>query len=178
MKLPFEKRIILTVLALFCCIALLIGGLIIPSIRYIDATDNATYNLRSYLERRHERSVGFRSALDRYDKVKAEAPTFDSHIFHAGHELELITTLENIAAQNKVKQKVNSSNLDAPSNQRITVSILISGSYADVLHYITDIERLDIFLSIDNMQMYHGLDVDTRIDTTYLNLDMSLYVAP
>lgn len=178
MKLTFEKRIIITLAILFLCIIGIIFGLIIPAVRYIRSADNSTYNLRLYLERRHERSISFRTAVQRYEKVKNQITDFDAYIFHNGQELELITSLENTAQKNKVKQQIINSNLDKPANQKITISLAVSGDYHDVLNYLVDIERLKVYLTVNRLQLAKGTDPDTRAGVAILNLDLSLYVAP
>ncbi len=178
MKLTFEKRIIITLAILFLCMVALVVGLIIPAIKYIKSADSDTYNLRLYLEKRHERSISFRTAVQRYEKVKDQTADYAAYVFHRGQELDVIKALENIAGQNKVQQKIISSNLDKPANQKITVALSISGNYTDVLNYLVDLESLKIFLTTNRIQLAKGTDPDTRAETTILNLDLSLYVAP
>jgi Tfp pilus assembly protein PilO len=178
MKLTLEKRIIITVTFLVICAAILVIGLIIPAIRYIKTSDRDTYNLRMYLERRHEQSTNFRTALQRYEKIRNQTGDLDEHVFRAGHELELITTLENVAAENKVKYKIITTNLDKLNSQQITLSLEATGNYTDILHYLADLENLRFFLAVNEVKLSQSFESDSRTQTTALNLDLSLYVIP
>jgi len=178
MKLTLEKKIIATALFLLLCIGALVFGLIIPSIRYIVTSDRDTYNLRMYLERRHDQSTRYRTSLQQYEKIKDQTGDLDTYLFQTGNELKLITTLENVAIQHKVTYKILETNLDKPNNQRITLSLVANGDYTNILEYLAHLESLEFFLNVHQFKLSQSFNTDTRTQTTALNLDLSLYVTP
>ena len=111
------------------------------------------------------------------EKIKSKVQLFPQHIFRRGDELKLITALENIAAKNKVSQKINGSNIDKVNAPTINISLSISGKYSNVLNYLADIENMRYFISAPQAQMYSTVDPSSKTETTYMNLELALYAA-
>ncbi|OGH69580.1 MAG: hypothetical protein A2754_03060 [Candidatus Magasanikbacteria bacterium RIFCSPHIGHO2_01_FULL_47_8] len=176
MRFSLEKKIIFIVAAFALVSLLIIFTIIWPTIIRIKELDRETYELRVYLEKRYERSLNQRSTLRRLDEIKLAVQGFPDHIFNAGEELRLITTLEGIAAKNKVAQRITGSNVDKITNQSLKISLTITGDYTRVLSYLTDIENLDYFLTVQQLQLSASIDPVSHAETTSMNLDVSMYV--
>jgi len=176
MRLSLEKKTIFTVI-IFAFVSLVIVFTIIwPTIVRIKELDRETYDLRVYLEKRYEKILNQRSSLKKIENIKTEVQAFPEHIFNIGEELQLITILEGVAAKNNVVQRIAGSNVDKITDQRLKISLNISGAYHNVLHYLTDIENLDYFLTVQQLQITAAIDPISHNDTTSMNLDVSMYV--
>jgi Tfp pilus assembly protein PilO len=117
------------------------------------------------------------------DKIKKEMPDFSGYLFHTGQELTLITTLEGLASRNGVVQKVNSSNLDSISGQKMLISLTITGPYNNAISYLNDLEKLPYFITAANMQLSTASEKirsenPQPAQQVNLSLDLRLYVSP
>lgn len=179
MKLNFEKQTILTI-AIFTgiCVAV-IGGVILPTMNYIRRLNIETEQLRTYLEKKFENSRHMRTAVSRVEELKAVVSDYPQYLYQTGNELELITTLENIASKNKVQQKIANSNLDQKNIKKIEISINVNGDYKNVLNYLTSIEASKYFLNVEKAQLTtSGASPNDTTATKQANLylEISLYV--
>lgn len=161
----------------------IIGGVIVPTLKYIKQIDSDTYNLRVSLERKNEQVTNYRMALKQVEKIKKEMPNFSEHVFSQGQELKLITTLETLAAAQGVTQKIVNSNLDKITNHRIVMSVAVNGSYNNVLSYLNAFEHLPYFISINRLRLTNSADrgktrLDADSDLATMEFDLSLYVIP
>ncbi len=155
---------------------IIVGFILVPTIRAIYEADKETYNLRFYLEQRYARSANAKVSVKKIAEIKDQLETFDDHLYSLGNELALITLLEETASKNKLGYKVLSSNLDAITDKKITFSISVSGSYTNVLRYITALEGVPYFISINRLTMSSASDrnrpTEQLINAT---IEMSLY---
>lgn len=176
----FEKRILLTIIGFVLVCFAIGGGVIYPTYRYIKQIDSDTYNLRVTLERKNEQATNYRFALRQIEKIKKEMPDFTNNIFYSGDELKLITTLETLAADQGVSQRIISSNLDSITNQRILISLGISGTYKKVITYLDKLEHLPYFITPTRVTINPITDRANpdSADNVNMNLDISLYVVP
>lgn len=177
MRLGQEQKTISIVAAFTLVVLIIILGVIRPAVMHIISIDRDTYDLRVYLKKRYERTLNLRSSLQKMDKIKEEIGLFPAHIFHATDDLKLITLLEDIAAKNKVSQKITASNFDNKTQQQLDVSLLVTGDYSNILKYLVDLENSDYFINERQLQMSMIFDPATRSETASLNLDLTLYVA-
>ena len=179
MRLFFQRKILLTIIG-FVLLALgIAGGIIYPTFRYIKELDRDTYNLRVTLEKKREQVTNFRFAIHQIEKLKETMPPFADHLFGVGRELQLITTLENLASSHDVTQRINSSNLDNITNQKIQFSLSIVGPYEKALTYLSDLEHLPYFINVSHVGISPLSDRNHPLpNTVNMNLDFSLYVVP
>ena len=180
MRSIFEKRILFTIVGFILLAALIAGVVIYPTFRYIKQLDRDTYNLRLTLERKNEQATNYRFALKQIEKLKKDMPSFLDHLFNTGNELNLITTLETLASSHDVAQKINSSNLDNITNQKISIGLSISGDYYNVISYLNDLEHLPYFINPIHLSITPLVDRlnPTANNNVNMNLDLSLYVVP
>ncbi len=176
MKMSLEKKIISLVAGFALLSLVLIFGIIWPTITRIRELERETYNLRVYLEKRYQKTINLRSSLKKIEQIKSETRIFPEHLFRAGEELKLITALEGIAAKNMVTQRIISSNVDKITNQRLNISLGISGAYHNVLRYLTDLENMNYFITVQLVQLSAAIEPTTHAEATSMNLDVSIYV--
>lgn len=174
-----EKKTFISIAAFAGTTLLIIGLVIVPTVRYILQLDEQTNTMRVLLEKKNERAINFRSTIKQIEKIKNEAPNFSSHFFVAGQELKLITMLEGLASKNNISQRINSSNIDAIANQQMLVSLTISGDYEKVLNYLSDIELLPYFITITHLTISPIIDRNniTAVNQVSMNIAIKLYVS-
>lgn len=174
----FERRTLFTIIGFILVVFAIGGGVIFPTYRYIRQIDRDIYNLRLTLERKNEQATNYRFAIKQIKKIELTMPPFSDYLFVSGNELELITTLETLASSHGIIQRINSSNLDNITNQRILISLSVSGPYEEVLNYLNHLEHLPYFLNVNHLNLTAFFDraKPTPTNQVNLNLDLSLYV--
>lgn len=179
MSLALEKKIIVAIVILASIAALIVGGIILPTVHYIKELDRETYELRIYLEKKYERSLSVRSTLKQADAIKSELAQVPDRLFREGDELNLITELETIAAKNAISQKIINSNLDNIADRHITVALTLAGDYRNLLSYLADIENERYFIVITHVSLTPALGQNQiAAANVTMNLDISVYASP
>jgi Tfp pilus assembly protein PilO len=175
-----EKRILITIAVFVGIAGLIVGAVIFPTILQIRQIDRDTYNLRVSLERKNERATGYRLAVKQLDRLRKEMPSFSNYLFTAGEELRLVTTLESLATRTGVTQRITNSSLDNIANQKIQISVAVSGSYHKVLVYLDELENLPYFLNVTHISFtpFYDKNDPNVTDGVIMNIDFNLYVIP
>jgi len=180
MRVTLENKTKLITLGFAIGVAIAIFAIIIPASNYISKLNAETSELKKYLERKYESSMRLRSSIKKAVNVQQETENFSIHIYKKGDELKLITLLEDLAATNKVNQRIISTNLDKTENNIVKISLVINGLYLDVLNYLSNLEAATYFFNITELGINPETDKfgDTnKTRRVNLNLDMELYVA-
>ncbi|OGF27885.1 hypothetical protein A2303_05965 [Candidatus Falkowbacteria bacterium RIFOXYB2_FULL_47_14] len=103
------------------------------------------------------------------EKLKTVEPQMEKLDFifiNKNRELEFITTLEEAAGKNNVTQKIN---LTPPTGQKKDVydktalSIDAQGSFADIMNYLAELEALNYYFNINQLDLnYQTSDSPVR----------------
>src|SRR3989338_5899849 len=156
MKFTVEKKIFLT-LALFAGgILLVVGLVIVPTIRMITKVSAESAETRLSLQTEQTDFTNFRELLQKIKTLTTRTADYSERLFKTGDALLLITALEKTADDNRVNQKIDSSNFDAITNQKATVALTVNGSYADVIAYLAAVERLPHFITLEQITLSPG----------------------
>jgi Tfp pilus assembly protein PilO len=175
MRLNFEKRVLFHVL-FFCAIITVIGGAVIwPTVVYIRNLNRDSYELRVYMEKRYESTKNMRFSRQKTEEIKEEVQSFSKLIFRATDQLDLITSLENIAGRHNITQKIANLNLDEKT-KLLNISLTTSGSYDDSWRYLADIEKINYFLQIDKLTFSPIFERTEQSSSTKMLIDLKLYV--
>lgn len=154
--------------------------IILPTVNHIGELDKDTYEMRLDLEKKYEHNRNLRTVLKELEKAMEATSNYNNFIFKSGQELQLITQLENMANKNNVIYRVNNSNLDNITNQRLTLSLNISGTYNNTLNYLADLENFHYFININRLYLIPLQDRlnPNNTSTVSMDLDFSLYATP
>lgn len=177
MKFTFERKIIGLVIVFGILTAAVIGGVIWPTTSFIRDLDADTNNLKTYLEQRYDNTRRLRVSLRHMSEIREKVNGYDRHLVQAHDELSVITELEKIAAARTVVQKIENSNLDTPHDQ-LRLSLLVTGSFSDVLNYLVDLERMDYFINPETLVLSQDQTEGKpeANNQTSLRLTVSVYV--
>lgn len=173
----------LILIIIFPLLSVAISGLVIyPTVSAIIKAEHETYQLRVYLEKKHEQALRSRLSLKKVGLIKSTAARYSRYLFTHGEELAFITLLENTAAQNGVEQKITNSNLDQITNQQLTLRLDLTGPYHKILNYLVDLEKLDYFLSVRQLRLTPAANQQNKNNNdtnpqVILSLDIALYVS-
>ncbi len=178
--LNLEKKTI-GIVGLFALTAIGIAlGIIWPTIRYIKKINQETETLRLYLQKKYDATISLRSSVHKIAQIKSAVSLYPDRLFHVGDELKLITALEKIAAEDKVSQKIEGSNLDKLiPGQNLNLSLNIRGEYLNTLKYLADLKKLDYFIIAEQAQwapLFNSAE-PSSVSAAIMYLNLSLYVS-
>lgn len=177
LNLNLEKRTILILAAFMLMIASIIFAIILPTISYITDLNSETEKLRQYLEKKYEANHSLLNSKEKIEKMKDNTKDYESYLFFKGDELKLITSLEDLATDFHLQQKINSSDLDKSSGDFVRINVTLSGNYHNLLQYITALEKQNYFIHSENLQFFSGYSlIDNNKEAAVLNLDLLLFV--
>lgn len=176
LKLNTEKKTLI-ILAFFSVVTLaVIFGVIFPTIKYIKNLEQDTNVLREYLEKKYENTRAIRTSKKKIEEIESIVAKYPDYLFYRGNELELITSLENLANNNHVTQKLVNSNLDKLGDM-VNLSITIDGDYQNILKYLSALEKERFYFTITNLQFSSAFSTqNNNPSATTMNLDLILYV--
>lgn len=176
LNLNTERKTIIK-LSIFSVITLtIIFGVIFPTIRYIRNLEQDTTGLREYLEKKYENTKTIRTSKKKIEEIESVVAKYPDFLFYQGDELKLITSLENLANNNQVTQKIDNSNLDKLGDT-VTLSLTINGDYQNTLKYLAALERENYYFIITNLQFASAFSPqNNNPNATIMNLDLILYV--
>jgi Tfp pilus assembly protein PilO len=174
MKMPPVKfATILTVIFVAVLIALIAGAVLIQG-RILDGS----LAVRDQIDRLNKKRLtaeNLRENLALAKDVKTQIADYDKLLLPPGNELELITDLENIAMKNKVSQRIIGSNLDNCTNGKIEITVSILGGYADVLRYVSDLEKYKYLITVEHIDFSPS---GASGDNASSRIQISLYANP
>ncbi|MFA6548114.1 MAG: hypothetical protein WCT11_04205 [Candidatus Magasanikbacteria bacterium] len=176
MKLNTEKKTLI-ILAFFSITTLIvIFGVIFPTIRYIKNLEQETNVLREYLEKKYENTKAIRTSKKKIEEIESIVAKYPDYLFYHGDELKLITSLENLANNNHVTQKLVNSNLDK-LGETVNLSLTIDGDYQNIIKYLSALEKESFYFTITNLQISSAFNQqNNNLNATTMNLDLILYV--
>ena len=151
MKLNVEKKIVLTVALCALAIVVIVGGLIWPLVRSIEKIAADTQAHKNSLQTRSGGPLTLRAAIKKASQAREYLSSQNYRLFKKGDELQLITTLEQIAAAAHVTAAITQSNLDTPARTENTIVLTVSGSYANILAYLDRLENSPYFIIIERL---------------------------
>jgi hypothetical protein len=134
--------------------------------------------LRGYIEQKYDQSIVSRVTKRKIATIKDESPDLSKHLFKMGEELKLITYLESLALVHNLAQTINNSNIDKITDNKVTLSMNLTGGYDNILQYLVDLESSAYLLNIEKFQL---TPVFTRsgqnTENANLYLTLGLYVS-
>lgn len=131
------------------------------------------------LDRKIITTENLREALALFKQTSEQVEKYNQYFYRPGNEIGLITDLEDIAAKNKIVQNITNNDLDNPVNNRISLSITVSGPLLNLFKYLTDLENYKYFLSVEKISLAPVGTIDAAAGAAMpanLQLNLSLYV--
>jgi Tfp pilus assembly protein PilO len=125
-----------------------------PSVNQITTTRNDILNLKIDSENKITREKNINDLNGKIKKIEPQLEKINNTFVSQNRELEFITALEGLETKNNVKQNLNI-NLSNPEKgdvfSKVPVSIDVTGSFANLMNYLADIESLNYFINITSL---------------------------
>lgn len=161
-------------------ISLLLTGLILLTYYQYNMVIKASQNINNEINKLNQRNLTSQNLRDNLLLIKEtqkETSQYNNFIFQSGFELQIITDLETIAHKNNVTQKITASNLDNYNQNKIDLTINLTGQYKDLLQYLSDIEAYNNLIIINRIEFQPSGQLENYINDSLaiLRVNLSLY---
>lgn len=99
------------------------------------------------------------SSLDKADQARADIRLLSAQFVQPGHELDLITALENLATADEVEERLTlRPNDDAKAAAELNeyYELTVNGDYPKVMRMLVDVERLPTLMVVESGSVRPG----------------------
>jgi Tfp pilus assembly protein PilO len=176
----FSKKIAMFSLAFLLLAGGIVGFVVIPGTVDISNMQTDIEARKNDLELKYIRGDDMNKMMRNLDKASSELDLLKSVYITKGKELEFITAIEKIAADNSISQKINlgaSEPFSGNSYSKTSVQINPSGNYENIIKYIKALESLDYYLNISNISLSKSNQSPARSQLeTSNNIDITLSI--
>ncbi len=158
---------------------LIIYFYIIPSLTTIESLKAEIFTEKIEQEKRLNREKNYASLGSKIKEIEPRLNILENVYINANRKLEFITTLEGMAIDNGVEQKLN---LDLKFNsdgtiKKVPVSIEVSGTYSAILNYLISLETISYYININSFDLTLSSSAKKEEALEYYNirLDANTY---
>jgi len=149
-----KRKFFIYILIFIACYSAIIIFIIIPTIKDIREISQTIYNERVDLEKKYLKGQLMKKTLEDFEKIKSQEEKLFSIFVIKGQELAFITLLEDFANKNNIELKINLKQIQTEAKiSSIPLELSLSGNYLNTLKYLDDLERLNNYYGIKNIQI-------------------------
>lgn len=148
-----KTKLILTVAIILLAISGIAVFIIFPTIKNIKNISSKINDIRLDLEKKYDNRQNLRTIMARFKKIEQSSEKFSDIYVKKNEELKLITTLEEIAAKNKLEQNINTlayqneeKKINGKENE-IDIQLQLTGDYINIIKYLYDLRRLPYYIN-------------------------------
>ncbi len=147
-----KKRFFINAGLIIIPFILIILFIIYPTMREIIYMNEEIIQERKELEEKLARGLNMNKINDALQEIEGTIKKLDSIFIKQNQELEFITQLENIAAENDVALNINSDfsgQKIADLIQQISLRVNVSGDYMNILKFLQEVESLPKYYNLN-----------------------------
>ena len=152
-----NKNKIIALILIFLVYAILVLYLIIfKSITNIKSTRADILDQKINLEKNLIRDKNMAVLAKQLEMIEPKLDEFDQIFINSNRELEFITTLENIAGDSQISQKII---LDPDSGNKKNIykktplKLSVKGNFKNIMNYLAKLEALNYYINIKSLVM-------------------------
>jgi len=145
--------LVLSVLAIF----LIVYFIIIPRVNFIKEKGEEIVERRQFLEEQYIKAKKFREDNQDMQLVDEDIDKLDEVFVKYDNDLEFIETLEGVALENNIDQKIslNSTKSEEEKDfEKIRLEISAEGDFFNIMNYLIDLEILSYYININSLDIY------------------------
>ena len=182
-----KKNIIVLVVCLCFGVIIVVGGIIVPIILSIHDIESHISTTAHSLERDYLKAQHIHRSTRDLERILENTTAFTQATIRPNGELQVITELEQLAATSHIEQTLHVVYVDPKKNDdssaqkksniplpMYTFSFLTRGTFADLVQYLSALEKLPYYLTIDSLQFEHP--ATTVGDIVTLRFDARVYI--
>lgn len=143
------------------CIFILVFFIILPSCRDIKKVSSEIRDEREYLEKLYLRGQHLKEVKKNFKDIEPHINDLEKIFIAPGEEVGFITSLENLAANKGIEQKLELENLLATKGQDqgnelmpyeiLPLTLNLQGTFPQLITYLIGLELLDYYVIINSL---------------------------
>ncbi len=153
-KISLKKKIILNISILLVAMSITIIFIIKPAIGEILKIGGEIDMQREDLERKYQKGQSLKKLTEDLKIIEPQLEKLDRIFIKQDKSLEIITSLEKIAEDNGVEQKINlnTRGTKISDHQKIPIQIFSRGNFFNQLKYLTNLESFNAYININILE--------------------------
>lgn len=163
-----RKKTIILVTIIAVAISAIAIFAIIPTIKNIKNISFKVNLMKIEVEKDYDNRITLRNAIEKLRKIQTATENFLDIYIKKNEELELITSLEDIADRYSLSQEINLmyAKETAPTEEKNQVGIQISlkGDYMNIIRYLYDLRRMPYYINFSSIAVNKFLKDQNRVE--------------
>jgi len=170
-KVNNKTKIIISSLAVIILCVVAYYFAIYNSLQAIKETEDKIIVQKIEQDKKYSESISQKQLIGKMKMVESQLKKVDSIFINKDRMLDFVTTIEGIAAANKVNQTINiSDSADKSSGfSKNILNLAAKGNYKNILNFLEDLESLNYYINIDI------LDVQKTQEDIFMNITAEFY---
>lgn len=155
-KLNIKVKILITFLTYSLIIFLIFYFIILPKVNFIRKNSQAISERRIFLEEQYIRTRNFKKNNEEMKLVDEDINKLDDLFVDFNEDLQFIETLENLASNNNINQKISLGEIDGEEKnefEKISLEISAEGSFLNIMKYLISLETLNYYINISSLDI-------------------------
>ncbi len=155
-KLNIKVRMLITFLAYSLVIFFILYFIILPKVNFIRKNSKAISERRIFLEEQYIRARNFKKNNEEMKLVDEDIERLDEVFVAYDKDLQFIETLENLASDNNINQKISLGKIESEEKNEfedITLEISAEGSFLNIMKYLISLETLNYYINISSLNI-------------------------
>lgn len=189
-RINLKQQVLFTTISIAATSIVIVGVIIIPSIKQILSLKNDITETQKFLEQQYEKTQRMRRSVHSLDEVINQMKKFYDTTIQEGDELKIITELEKLATDNNIDQilkvqKIDPKEIKSPPSEEeksppstlknmayYTFSFSNTGTFENHVNYLKEMEKLPYYLNI----LYLQFDKKNDAGLLGLRFNANIYI--
>ncbi|MBU1895324.1 hypothetical protein KJ641_00425 [Patescibacteria group bacterium] len=155
-----QKKLTLFIISIIFLALIVVLLIIIPALKQINELKTSITATEQFVEEQYLKTQHLKSSVRHLDEIKKQIEKFSNITVSQNDQLKIITELENLATEHNITQYITVKFIDDVTHNENLIklpyyefSFVNSGKFLDQFNYFKSLEKLDYYVTIDNLQL-------------------------
>lgn len=176
MKITLQQRIFGFIGIIVLTILVVVGLIVWPSINKIYGLKRDISTIENDMEQRYLNSLKLKRTMRELEEIKTQSTKYKQATIKKGDELQVITSLENLANAHDIEQNLNASL--SKDEKFYQFSLLNNGTFSNHVKYLRALEALPYYMIIKDVKFEKRQSSTGGSPTITLMFNGIVYVNP
>lgn len=183
-----RKKTIIMVSIIVAAISAIAIFVIVPTIKNIKDISLKINSMKLEVEKNYDNRITLRNAIEKLKKIQAATEDFMDICIKEKEELNLITSLEDIAERYGLAQEINliydKETVVAQEKNQVGIQINLKGNYLDIIKYLYDLRRMPYYINLSSIAVnkflkdQNQIEKEKELPTVQANLFGKFFIIP
>jgi Tfp pilus assembly protein PilO len=171
LKINNQTKITISILATFVFCSLVGYFGIFSPLGSIRESEDKIVIQKIEQDKKYKDSIVQKQLVTKMKMVESQLKRVDSIFVNKDRMLDFVTTIEGIAANDRINMKINISESASPTAgfYKNTLEISAKGNYLNIINFVEDLELLNYYINI------RLLDIQKTTEDIYMNMSAEFY---